>query len=102
MTLSPFSQICQWRKPLKSVMTHFIRIKNFGLTSIKISLRKFSELHFPTTIFCSMESIWLNDCPDEFKPVYYKRYGNNIFDLFRSLHHREIFNEYLNTKHANK
>ena len=33
------------------------------------------------------EQIWLNDCPDDFKPVYYKRYVNDIFVLFRSPHH---------------
>ena len=28
------------------------------------------------------EQIWLNDCPDEFKSVYYKRYVDDIFVLF--------------------
>ena len=44
------------------------------------------------------EEIWLNDCPDQFKPVYYKTYVDDIFVLFRSPHHLEKFNEYLNTK----
>ena len=35
------------------------------------------------------------------KPVYYKRYVDDIFVLFRSPHHLEKINEYLNTKHAN-
>ena len=39
------------------------------------------------------EQIWLNDCPNEFKPVYYKRYVDDIFVLFRSPHHLEKFNE---------
>ena len=47
------------------------------------------------------EQIWLSDCPDEFKPAYYKKYVDDIFVLFRSPHHLEKFNEYLNTKHAN-
>ena len=47
------------------------------------------------------EQIWFNDCPDEFKPLYYKRYVDNIFVLFRSSHHLEKLNKYLNTKHAN-
>ena len=47
------------------------------------------------------EQIWLNCCPDEFKPVYYKRYVDDTFVLFQSPHHLEKFNEYLNTKHAN-
>ena len=33
------------------------------------------------------ELIWLNDCPDEFIPVYYKRYVDDIFALFRSPDH---------------
>ena len=47
------------------------------------------------------EQIWLNDYPDEFMPVYYNRYVDDIFVLFRSPSHLEKFNEYLNTKHAN-
>ena len=47
------------------------------------------------------EQTWLNDCPVEFKPVYNERYLENIFVLFRSLHHLEKFNEFLNTKYAN-
>ena len=53
------------------------------------------------TFLAYYEQIWLNDCPDKFKPVYYKRYVDNIFVLFRSPHHLEKFNEYLNTRHAN-
>ena len=47
------------------------------------------------------EQTWLNNCPDEFKPVYYKRYVDYVFVLFQSLQHLEKMNEYLNTKHAN-
>ena len=47
------------------------------------------------------EQIWRDDCPDEFKPVYYKRYVGDVFALFRSPHHLDKFNEYLITKHAN-
>ena len=51
--------------------------------------------------FLAHEQIWLNDCPDECKPVYYKRHVHDIFALFRSSHHLKKFNEYLNTKHVN-
>ena len=47
------------------------------------------------------EQVWLDDCPEEFKSAYYKRYVDDILVLFRSPHHLEKFNEYLNTKHAN-
>ena len=59
------------------------------------------DLSLVNAFLAHYEQIWLNDCPDEFKPVYYKRYVDDIFDLFRSPHHHEKFNECLNTKHAN-
>ena len=31
---------------------------------------------------CFHERTWLEQCPDEFKPVYYRRYEDNIFALF--------------------
>ena len=50
---------------------------------------------------CFHEQIWLNECPDEFKPVYYRRYVDDIFVLFRSPVHLEKFKNYLNSKHRN-
>ena len=50
---------------------------------------------------CFHEQIWLNECPDEFKPAYYRRYVDNIFVLFRSPDHLEKFKNYLNSKHRN-
>ena len=44
------------------------------------------------------EQIWLNDCPEDFKPVYYRRYVDDIFALFRSPDHLEKFTNYLNSK----
>ena len=53
---------------------------------------------------CFLSTLWTNFAqwfPYEFKPVYCKRYLDDIFVLFRSPHHLDKFNEYLNTKHAN-
>ena len=33
---------------------------------------------------CFHEQIWLNDCPEDFKPAHYRRYVDDIFVLFRS------------------
>ena len=46
---------------------------------------------------CFQEQIWLNECPVEFKPVYYRRHVDDIFVLFHSPVHLEKF--YLNSKH---
>ena len=43
--------------------------------------------------------IWLNDCPEDFKCVYYRRYVDEIFVLLRSPAHLEKFTIYLNSKH---
>ena len=32
--------------------------------------------------FCFHEQIWLDDCPEDFKPVYYRRYVDDISALF--------------------
>ena len=50
---------------------------------------------------CFHEQIWLNDCPEDFKPVYYRRYVDDIFALFRSPDRLEKFTSYLNSKHKN-
>ena len=50
---------------------------------------------------CFHEQIWLNECPDEFKPVCYRRYVNDIFVLLRSPDHLEKFKDYINSKQKN-
>ena len=50
---------------------------------------------------CFHEQIWLNDCPEDFKPVYYRRYVDDIFALFRLPDHLEKFTNHLNSNHKN-
>ena len=51
---------------------------------------------------CYHERIWPQKCPSEFKPVaIYGRYVNDTFLLFRSKHHIEKFQNYLNRQHKN-
>ena len=47
----------------------------------------------------SFESKWLRDCPNDFKPVFYRRYIDDIiFLLFSSPDHADKFREYLSSK----
>ena len=39
------------------------------------------------------------NCPNEFKPVYYRRYVDDIFVLFKSPEHLDQFKDYFNTCH---
>ena len=50
---------------------------------------------------CFHEQIWLNECLDEFKPIYYRRYVEDISVLFLSLDHLEKIKNYLNSKRRN-
>ena len=47
------------------------------------------------------ERTWLDDCPVEFKPVFYRRYVDDVFVLFSSPNHLPLFKDYLNSKHNN-
>ena len=53
------------------------------------------------TFMCSFESKRLRDCPNDFKPVFYRRYVDDIFALFSSPDHADKFKEYLSSKHHN-
>ena len=50
---------------------------------------------------CYYEKLWLNNCPVEFKPVFYRRYIDDTFMLFKSRDHVPLFLNYLNNKHPN-
>ena len=49
-------------------------------------------------VFLSFYEIkWLEQCPKEFKPVFYRRYVDDIFVLFESAEHLSKFRNYFNT-----
>ena len=53
-------------------------------------------------VFLSFYEIkWLEQCPKEFKPVFYRRYVDDIFVLFESAEHLSKFRNYFNTFDSN-
>ena len=50
---------------------------------------------------CYNKNNWLKNCPKDLKPVYYKRYVDDIFLLFNRPEHAHFFLEYINKKHKN-
>ena len=50
---------------------------------------------------CYYKSNWLEDSPKDFKPVYYKRYVDDIFVLFNKTEHAQFLLEHRNKKHKN-
>ena len=55
-----------------------------------------------TNIFlCYHETTWLKNCPISFRPVYYKRYVDDIFVLCEKLEQVSRFVKYMNKRHKN-
>ena len=50
---------------------------------------------------CHHEVKWLNDCPERFKPLVYRRYVVDTFLVFKKREHIDEFCDYLNGKHPN-
>ena len=44
---------------------------------------------------CHNEVRWLKECPKQFKPIYYKRYVDDIFTLFTSKEQVKKFDKYI-------
>ena len=44
---------------------------------------------------------WLNNCPQGFKPVFYRRYVYDTFILFKSNDYLKCFQDFLNSCHIN-
>ena len=40
---------------------------------------------------CHQERKWLNNCPNNFKPVFYNRYVDDIFGFFKKSEHVQLF-----------
>ena len=56
---------------------------------------------YANAFLCHHEVNWLNDCPSQFRPRYYKRYVDDTFLLFDHQSHAQLFLNYLNSKHPN-
>ena len=48
---------------------------------------------------CHYEKEWLENCPSLFKPIVYKRYVDDLFVLFTSKEHLQLFVDYMNKQH---
>ena len=51
---------------------------------------------------CRFDSRWLPDYLDDFKPLFFRRYGDDIFALFSFPDHVKKFKEYLSSKHLKR
>ena len=56
---------------------------------------------FANIFLCFKEKLWLDSCPELFKPILYKRYVDGTFLLFKEVSHAHLFLTYLNSQHSN-
>ena len=49
---------------------------------------------------CHHEENWINNCPPEFKPAFYRRYVDDTFVLFKDPLHIQPFLTYLYSQHS--
>ncbi|KAF2344598.1 Reverse transcriptase domain, partial [Trinorchestia longiramus] len=56
---------------------------------------------FANIFMCFNETKWLKLCPKEFQPVFYRRYIDDTFLLFREKSHATLFLDFINSKHPN-
>ena len=49
---------------------------------------------------CHHEIKWLDNCPSDFKSIFYRRYVDDTFILFRDPSHVAKFLDYLNSQHS--
>ena len=53
-----------------------------------------------TNFFMSFhEKLWLENCPSDYKPIFYTRYADDCFVLFWNKTHEEKFHICLNLRH---
>ena len=50
---------------------------------------------------CHYEKLWLDSCPDDFAPLFYRRYVDDCFLIFKQRSHANSFLRFLNSKHSN-
>ena len=56
---------------------------------------------FANIFMCNLEESIFSDCPDEFKPKYYRRFVDDTFALFQNLDQANGFLNFINSLHPN-
>lgn len=56
---------------------------------------------FADAFLCHNEVKWLDNCPPDCKPVFYRRYVDDTFILFRNEEENNRFFQYINKQHKN-
>ena len=86
---------------LAVVNTHFIFNKKVFKQIDGMAMGSPLGPTFANIFMCHLENLFLDQCPLAFKPVFYKRYVDDTFVLFKEKHHANLFLNFLNSFHQN-
>ena len=50
---------------------------------------------------CHHEEIWMKQCPEAFRPLFFRRFVDDIFCIFRDKSQAQLFKDFLNSRHKN-
>ena len=129
LTSNPFSQISPWKKLQKIASEKFFNSPQTTRKFTESWFRQLLTLATKDLIFLFNDKIysqidgvgmgnplgptfanlflshhelnWLQNCPNHFKPKFYRRYVDDTFILFSDASHVPLFLEYLNSQHPN-
>ena len=71
-------------------------VKNFRLTTLQTNSRSDNAFSLSNSYLGHYEKEWLDNCRVHFKPIIWKRYVDDIFALFSSREHLQVFVDYIN------
>ena len=98
-----FGSCISFPSAVSQILIYFKKVKIIlDSINLNIKLEKQTIKRTLAKIFVSInEKIWLNQCPAQFKPMYYRCYVDDTFAVFSGASHVQLFLYYLNTKHNN-
>ena len=56
---------------------------------------------FANIFMCNLERKYIETCPEEFSPLFYRRYVDDTFVAFRDKNHASLFLDFVNQQHPN-
>ena len=95
------------KKHVKELLTHAVKSSTFMFNDVYYKQVDGVAMGSPlgptlaNLFLVYYESKWLENCPQQFKPQFYRRYVDDIFVMFKKRDHVKKFLRYINSRHRN-
>ena len=95
------------KKHVKELLTHAVKSSTFMFNDVYYKQVDGVAMGSPlgptlaNLFLVYYESKWLENCPQQFKPQFYRRYVDDIFVMFKKRAHVKKFLRYINSRHRN-